>query len=304
MSDLNDILVFKAVVEHQSFTATAEALGMLKSGVSRKVSRLEQDLGARLLERSTRALHLTEVGQAVYQHAQRISEELESAKHCVDSLATKPKGWIKLSTSISLGQSMFAKPLQQFSQAYPDIHLDIDLTNRRVDIIEEGFDLLIRAGESPDSNLLAKKLVDTHWSLFASKDYLARCQEIPNSPEQLAQQLEHHNCLYMKMHQDKPSWQLVNGNEEQHSIAISPSFICNDIATVEGQARAGLGIAMLPEQVFTIENQRYAERQQLVKVLPNWQGKLVNIYGIYPSRKGATPKIRALLDFLADYFAS
>lgn len=299
MSDLNDMMIFKAVVEHQSFTATAEALGMMKSGVSRKVSRLEQQLGARLLERSTRALHLTEVGQAVYQHALRIAEEVESAQHCVDVLATKPKGWIKLSTSISLGQSMFAKPLQQFCIAYPDIKLDIDLTNRRVDIIEEGFDLLIRAGESPDSQLLAKKLVDTRWVLVASQAYVAQVTQTLNSPDDLI----NHPCLYMKFQQDKPNWQLVDDSGQESSVDLQPSFICNDIASVEGQVRAGLGIAMLPEHVFTQNNQVYDKAQQLVRVLPNWQGHKVNIYGIYPSRKGATPKIRALLDYLADYFA-
>ena len=138
MNDLNDMMVFATVVEKGSFTAAAETLHTPKSNISRKVTRLEQYLGVRLLERSTRSQSLTEVGQRYYRYCQRIKEDILAAETAVESLIEKPQGQLKLCSSVSIGQSLLSKHLGEFCQQYPDISLDIALTNRRVDLIEEG----------------------------------------------------------------------------------------------------------------------------------------------------------------------
>lgn len=291
MTDLNDLMVFRNVVEQGSFTAAALYIGLPKSNISRKITRLESKLGARLLERSTRTLHLTEVGRIYYEHCVRIAEELASAEQCVETLSAKPKGWIKLCSSVTLGQALLSEHLSKFSKSYPSVHLDITLTNRRVDVIEEGYDLIIRAGESPDSNLISKKLYSSQLHLYASPQYLSANS---NKPIRCPDDLLGHQCLHVNAANDKARWEL-QGISNKTYLDFTPSLICNDFGTVYNMLLLDMGIALLPDYVCKND----LKTKKLIRVLDGWVGRTRNIYGIYPSRKGATPKMKALLNYLS-----
>lgn len=292
MTDLNDMMVFLNVAEQGSFTGAANKIGLPKSNISRKITRLEETLTVKLIERSTRSMHLTEIGQVYFQHCQRIFEEMQSAQQCVENLVSVPKGKIKLCTSVGAGQGLLAKPLAKFSQQYPDIELDLKLINRRVDIVEEGFDLAVRVGESPDSSLISKKLVTIRLALFATPRYLQQHQSI-----ETLQQLSKHQCLFMSSLNDKAIWPLYYEGK-QHDFSFTPQIRADDFNVLKTMVMSDCGIGLFPEYLC------YEELQQgkLVRVLPNWQGRTIDIYAIYASRKGVTPKIRALLDFFSTAF--
>ncbi|MBY6209931.1 LysR family transcriptional regulator [Microbulbifer agarilyticus] len=290
MTDLNDMMVFRAVVDQGSFTGAATELGLPKSNISRKVSRLEESLGARLLERSTRALHLTEVGRLYYEHCVRIAEEISSAEQVIEAHSAQPKGWIRLCTSVTLGQTLISPLLPSFREQYSEVQLNMMLTNRRVDIIEEGFDLAIRAGESPDSNLVSRRLYTASLNLYASPQYL---EATKNHKITQPADLHQHRCLHMNANSEHARWQLSNGDKE-YTFEYEPEMRCNDFSSIQQQVINGAGISLLPDYLC----QQAAYAGTLVQVLPGWTGKSVSVYGIFPSRKGASPKIRAFLDYL------
>lgn len=292
VTDLNDMMVFLNVAEQGSFTAAANKIGLPKSNISRKISRLEESLSVQLIERSTRSMHLTEIGQVYFQHCQRILDEMQSAQQCVENLAAIPKGKIKLCASVGVGQGLLAKSLARFSQQFDDVELDLKLTNRRIDIVEEGFDLAIRVGESPDSSLISKKLVTIRLALFASPEYLLPYNEINTLTE-----LKQHQCLFMSSLSNNSVWPLYH-QEQQHDFAFTPKVRADDFNVLKTMVLNDCGIGLFPEYLCGDE----LEKGQLTRVLPNWFGRTIDIYAIYPSRKGVTPKIRALLDFLSAEF--
>lgn len=291
MSDLNDMLVFATVVEQGSFTAAAESIGLPKSNISRKITRLEQQLGVRLLERSTRTQHLTEVGRQYYAFCQRIKEEVQAAEQTVETLLDKPQGTIKVCVSLAIGQSLLAPKITQFCQQYPDIHVELALTNRRVDIIEEGYDLVIRVGDLTDSSLIARKICQLPLKLYASPSYIANHRIMQPSDLQQVQ------CLWMNMKEQKAQWHLVSETQRE-TVSFSPAFKCDDFSVLRQLAQDGLGVTELPEYMA----QQAIARGELLNVLPEWQFESVDMFAVYPSHRGATPKVRAFLEFLSETF--
>lgn len=292
--DLNDMLVFLTVAEHGSFTKAADVIGVPKSNISRKISRLEQHLGTRLLERTTRALHLTEIGQVYVEHCRRIQEEVLHANACVENLSATPQGLLRICTSVTVGQELLAKQLAQFCLQYPQITLDTRLVNRRVDIIDEGYDLAIRVGHLDDSSLIAKKLGEIELYLYASPSYLQTCVEQQVDIDELAD-LAQHQCLFMSAMGEKPRWQLnCAENSDSQYIDIAPVLISDDFHTLRQCATDGMGIAMLPDYLA----QQAVADKKMVRVLDKWVGRSVDVFAIYPSHKSVTPKLRVMLDFL------
>ena len=288
--DLNDMLVFKQVVDSGSFTRAAEKMSLPKSNISRKVSRLEQFIGVRLLERSTRSLHLTEIGKVYYQHCLRIHEEMTSADNCVQAMASVASGTLRICASVSIGQQLLAPAIAEFSELYPLVKIELELTNRRVDVIDEGFDLVIRVGESPDSNLISKKLATINMQLYASKAYLAKSAAKGLALECL-DDIQAHQCLYMNALDERPRWQLFGQNHSQF-VEVKPVVSVNDFASLLTMVKQDLGLALLPEY-FIAPND-----ESLQVALPEYIGRAVNLYAVYASRKGVTPKLRAFLDFI------
>ncbi len=284
--DLNDLMVFATVVEQGSFTGAAESYNTPKSNISRKITRLENHLGVRLLERSTRSLHLTEVGQRYYEYCRRIKDELNAADSAVESMLDKPQGRLRICTSLGVGQSLLSEHLANFCLQNPGVELDLTLTNRRVDLIEEGFDLAFRVGELGDSSLVAKRLCSINLKLYAAPNHgfekLSQPSELPEQP-----------LMLMSAKERSANWHLIS-DDNQHHISFKPSVRCDDFSMLKRMAIQGLGITELPDYMA----EECIENGKLINILPDWTFKPVNLYALYPSHRGATPKVRALLDYL------
>lgn len=288
--NLNDLLVFVEVVERGGFTAAGSALAMPKSNVSRTVSRLEAALGVQLLERTTRKQILTEIGQMYYKHCSRIKEELESASASIETLSETPKGRLRVCASVTVGQSLICQHLVEFARTYPEVKIDIRLTNRRVDLIEEGFDVVIRVGELPDSSLIGKYLCSQELHLYAAPSYIEELDTSLSVPSDLAK----HRCLFMNAMSERSQWQLQNG-EKIKVIDFEPAFSCDNFYVLQQLAIDGLGITILPDYMC----KKHLEDGRLIRVLDNWIGAKVDLHALVRSTGGVTPKIRAFLDFIS-----
>ena len=291
--DLNDMTVFAAVVEHSGFSAAGRALGLPKSNVSRRVARLEDALGARLLERSTRRLRLTEVGTIYHRHCRRIVEEAEHAERSVDELLEVPRGLLRVAATITAGQQLLGPLVAAFLSGHPEIDLDLTLTNRPVDAIEEGFDVVVRVGVLADSSAIAKPLGASRFHLYAGTAYMG-ARDAPDDPAMLAA----HDCLVMGEDPSPTTWRLSSRGGER-TIRVRPRVTVNDYTTLRRVAVDGGGIAPLPSYMCD-ELERNGE---LIRVLPGWSLPPVPFHAVFPSHRGATPKVRAFLDFLAERIA-
>jgi len=291
--DLNDMMVFLAVVEMGSFTLAAERLGMPKANVSRKVSRLEQKLDITLLERSTRSQHLTEAGKRYLIHCKRVHEELDLATACVSELQHSYKGNLKVGASVATGQHILRPSLAKFMHQYPDISIQLNLINRRIDFIEEGFDVVIRIGKLNDSLLIAKKLGTVTRRLFASPEYIAKHGK-PSTIEQLTQ----HQLLIMNPVNNDAKLTLVSAKNEEHTINCKPRLLVNDFSVLKQSIVDGAGIGVLPEYLAREE----VASGMLVTFLPDWSMTNIDIYALYPRNRAKIPKVRAFLDFVTKLY--
>lgn len=293
LMNINDMLVFAEVVDRGGFTAAGNSLGKPKSAISRTVSRLEAALNVVLLERSTRHHTLTEIGKIYYVHCVRIKEEVESAASSIETLSDTPFGKLRVTTSVTVGQNLINPILDGFIKAYPEVLLDVRLMNRRVNIIEENFDVLIRVGILQDSNLMARHLCSPtlHW--YASPDYIKR-HGIP--AENLSDLSEHH-CVFMNAFSENAEWQFSRGNSSQR-FQFTPRFACDDYRMLRQRVLDGVGIGELPDYLC----KDFENKGQLQKVLISWQGSQVDIHAVVAGRKSMTPKIKVFLDYLIETF--
>jgi DNA-binding transcriptional LysR family regulator len=288
--DLNDVLAFTHVADSGSFTRAAERLGWPKSTVSHRVARLEACLGARLLERSTRRLRLTDVGARFHEHARRVLQELDEAAATVASFRSRPQGRLRVSASVVLGQALLPAMLAEYASLHPDVELFVDLTNRRVDLLEEGFDLAIRAGTLPDSSLVARRLGRAAARLFAAPAYLRR----NGSPKAVAD-LSRHVLLDNTTTGPGEAWHLTHDDGRDEQVVAPAHLAANDALLLREIAAAGAGIATLP--VFVAAPAVSAGR--LVAVLPGWATRRVDVQAVFPSHKSLSPAVRAFVDLAA-----
>lgn len=286
--DLNDILVFTRVVQAGSFTGASRELDMPKSTVSRKVSALEERLGARLLQRTTRKLSLTDVGRTYYQHAARVVAEVEEAERAVHRLQETPRGLLRVTIPLNFG--FFAPIVTAFMSRYPEVQLEIVCADRVVDLVEEGFDVAIRAGELGDSSLVARSLGALKSYLVASPGFLRR-HGTPDRPEEIGRL----DCVVFGAGPDRFTWKLTRGGETT-TVRIRPRLVVNDFELLDEAARSGLGIAVLP--LFRCIDDLRAKR--LRRVLPEWCAREVPLHAVYPSTRHLSPKVRAFLDHLRE----
>lgn len=290
MTDLNAVLVFAKVVDSGSFTAAAAHLGLPKATVSRKVSDLERDLGARLLQRTTRSLSLTDVGRAFYEHASRVAAELDAATLVVSDLHAAPRGTVRATAPVGLD---FLGPVcATFLDRFPDVRLEMTCTDRVVDVVDEGFDLALRTGNLGNSSLVARRL--THWRgvVIAHPDYLRRRGE-PVTPEDLAT----HDCVAFAPATRRVPWTFEHvAGRRSATVAVEPRLACNDLGMVEDAVRAARGVALLPG--FRCAAQ--VERGDLRRILADWWGPEVPLHAVYPSRRHLSPAVRAFVDHLTE----
>ena len=293
--DLNDVLAFTHVADSGSFTRAAERLGWPKSSVSHRVARLEECLGARLIERSTRRLRLTDVGARFYEHARRVLQELDLASATVASFRARPQGRLRVSASVVLGQALLPAMLAVYAWKYPEVELFVDLTNRRVDLLEEGFDLAIRAGDLPDSSLVSRRLGSATARLFAAPAYL-RQHGTPNAPEELSRHLLIDNSAAAATLE----WNLTHEDGRSHTAPGRFVLAANDAALLREVAATGAGIVTLPAFVA----KPAVEGGHLVPVLASWVTRRVDVHAVFPSHKSLSPALRAFIDLAIEEIGS
>ena len=295
MSSLTEISIFVKVVELSSFTAAAEALEMSQPVVSKAVTRLEEKLGARLLNRTTRRLSLTEAGSELYRRSVRALAEIEDAELEVARFQTEPRGTLRVSAPMSFAILHLGKVVHEFHERFPGVSMELHLDDRQVDLVEEGFDLAIRIGRLQDSNLVARRLIPCRQVLCASPSYLAK-KGTPERPEDLLE----HSCIVYSLLSTPREWRFTDAQGETHVVPISGALESNNGLMNRAAAIAGAGIVLLPAFYIGEELRSGALKQ----VLSDFAPVELAIYAIYPERRNLTPKVRAFVDFLASTFGT
>jgi DNA-binding transcriptional LysR family regulator len=292
LTETNELIAFHSVVKHSSFAKAAEELALSPSGVSRIVTRLEERLGVRLVQRTTRSLALTEAGAAFYARASQILADLQDAEAEVQKSTTKPRGTLRLSAPVVFGQLYVTPLLEQVLGHYPELSIDLTLTNRFVDLIDEGIDLAIRIGSLSDSRLIARRLCSNQRVLVAAPSYLAR-RGIPTCLEDLA---GHDAVIYTGFTRPR-EWSLI-GPDGPLSVAVSGRLATNNVDVLHDAARRGVGITVGPIQIVY----RALLSGDLVRVLPQYEFEPSAIFAVYPSARQLSTKVRAVVDFLVENF--
>lgn len=283
-ADLSEILVFTHVVRGGSFSAAARALDMPKSTVSRKVAELEARVGARLLQRTTRSVSLTDVGRAYYERCTRIIAELEEAEQVVTQMQATPRGVLRVTVPLSF--AVMGPLIAEYLKLYPDVQVEVLSTGRRVDLIEERFDLALRAGPPPDSTLVGRKVGVVRRCVLAAPALAKRIGKLSDPSL-----LERHDCLVFTP--DGTTWSLASGTKEV-DVRVSPRLVVNDYDLLRAVARDGFGLALLPEYQCLED----VTAGRLVRVLDGWSAREVPVYALYPSARHLSPKVLALLELL------
>ena len=293
MQDLNDLYYFAMVVDHGGFAAAERALGIPKSRLSRRITQLEADLGVRLLQRSTRRFAVTDVGNSVYRHAQTMLAEAQAARDVVDRLSATPRGVVRVSLPVSLAQQQMPMLLPEFLARYPEVRLQLSISNRRVDLINEGFDvaLRVRSRLDDDGSLVMRSFGQIQELLVASPKYLDGMGR-PRDPDELAG----HVTLSMGEDEARQRWELHGPDDEVRRIELKPRVAGFDFPMLRSLAQQGVGITLLPETLCA----ELVRTGELEVVLPQWRLPQGICHAVFASRRGLLPAVRVLIDFLAE----
>jgi DNA-binding transcriptional LysR family regulator len=286
--DLNALDVFTKVVQAESFIGASRELGMPKSTVSRKVVELEAELGARLLQRTTRKLSLTDVGRTFYEHALRVVAEAEEAALAVKRLESAPRGILRVTTPLNF--EYFAPVVASFLSRYPDVRIDLVGTDRVVDLVQDGFDIAIRAGLLRDSTLVAQSLGALRSLVVASPKFLAK-NGMPDTPADLAR----FDCVVFGSTANRATFKLSRAGETK-SVLVRARLLVNDFDFLEEAALAGLGIAMLPEH----RSVQALQEKRLRRLLPDWCSPEIPLHVVYPSTRHLSTTVKAFVDHVRE----
>jgi DNA-binding transcriptional LysR family regulator len=288
---LQEITIFARVVGTGSLSAAARDLGMSPAVISRRLAALEARLGVRLVNRTTRSLHLTDEGAAYYETCTRVLAEIQEADEAVSAGRAEPRGILRIALPAAFGNQYVAPLVPKFAERYPDVQLALSLSDRTVNVVEEGFDLAIRIADLADSSLAARKLAPNRRVVCASPAYLLR-HGTPLTPEDLAK----HNCLATDF---SMNWDYRTPDGKPGSVRVTGRYACDNWEVLREWAVAGLGIALKS----TWDVRRHLEDGSLVALLPgyNFAGD-VAIYAVYPHRRHLPAKTRAFIEFLAESF--
>ena len=292
MDPLDGIAAFVRVIDTGSFSAAARRLKLSKSAVSAHLQRLERRLGVRLLNRTTRRLAVTEAGAAFYRHCARILAEAEAAEQAASALQREPRGTLRMSAPDSFGWMHVAPAIPDFLARYPELALDIALSPKPVNLIDEGIDLAIRIGVIEDPSLVVRRLAPSRFVLCAAPAYLDRAGA-PREPGDLAA----HQCLCVSLVSWGNAWRLIGARGEER-VAVSGVLRSNNAEILRSAALDGLGIALLPSWAVGDE----LAKGRLKRVLPAWEPPASSIYAVYPGNRLMTAKVRAFVDHLARRF--
>ncbi|HVJ90845.1 MAG TPA: LysR family transcriptional regulator [Labilithrix sp.] len=287
--DLNHVSAFVRVVQDGSFTAAARALGLPKSSVSRSIAQLEQDLGVRLLHRTTRKLHLTDAGTAFHDRVSRALADIDEATNAAADLQRELRGSIRITAPLDLGVWAVASIVARFVRRHPTVHVDVRLSSRVVDLIADGFDLAVRAGPVRDESLVARRVGVLELGLYASSKYVKR-RGTPTSLDDLAT----HDCILLRTDAGFMQWKLTSTSGAEQLVEPRGAISADDISFLKKAVLAGGGIALLPS-FFVLREER---ANKLVRVLPDWRLSGATLHVVYPSARYVPQRVIAFRDYL------
>ena len=289
MIKADDMILFVQVVEEESFSRVAEKLSLTNSVVSKRIARLEESLNTQLLYRTTRKLSLTDAGRALYNKAKIAKLAFQEAENAVTGYGADTRGNIRITMPVVSADLVLSESIAEFCKKYPKISVDLQITNRLVDLIEEGFDLAIRTAELEDSSLIARRLIDSQWVICATPVYLEQ-HGTPQTPEQL----QNHECLVYKFDNTSNAiWPLYIDGAEQ-LLPVQGRFHSNHLSAIKRAALSDLGIAFLPQALV------YEEMQQntLTQILQRFTRKKMGMYAVYPKARQPDQKLKLLVAHL------
>ena len=294
LTDLDDFYCFALVVEYGGFSAAERATDIPKSKLSRRVYNLEEQLGVRLIQRSSRHFAVTDIGMDVYRHAQVMMNAAQAAHDVVNHLSSQPRGVIKVSVPVDIAQNQMAKILPAFLKTYPEVRVQMMVSNRRVDVINEGIDLALRVRTKldDDPNLVLRQFEAIEQRLFASQAYLNEFGHL-TTPEQLS---EHRIISMTEEHLDQHFLLSGPDHQQQKKIKVNPVIMGSNLLMLAELASQNCGIALLPDSIA----QGFIKTGQLVKVLPEWTAPHGIFHAVYPSRRGLLPAVRVFIDYLVE----
>jgi DNA-binding transcriptional LysR family regulator len=295
MDRLTHLQTFVRVVEMGSFAAASEFLGLTPAMVGRQVRALEDHLGAQLLNRTTRRHSLTEAGRIYFERAKAVLEELEAADESVARMRAVPRGLLRVDAPVTFGSTCLAPAMADFLAVFPEIRVELTLNNRIVDLVEEGYDVVFRTGDLPDSGLMARALSPYQLVACAAPSYLEQRGE-PTEPGDL----EQHACLGFRPGAPNEVWTFLDSEERQSAVRVSGPFSSNNGHTLRMAAIAGAGI-ILQAEALLLED---IKAGRLVRVLPRMRPKSLPMHVLFPPSRLVVPKLRSFLDFVADRFSS
>jgi DNA-binding transcriptional LysR family regulator len=290
MDRLTAIEVFVKVVESHSFAAAARQLGLSPAMASKHIQALEERLGARLLNRTTRRLSLTEVGRGYYERSRQVLTDLEEADRAAGNLQRTPRGRLKVNAPFSFGIRHVGPAVAAYLGTYPEVTIDLDLNDRYVDILAEGVDLALRIGRLPDSSLIARRLAPIRLVAFAAPDYLAR-HGTPRTPADLAA----HNCLLYTYAATADEWRFIGPEGKDAVVRVTGRLSANNGDVLLAAAMGGLGIGLGP----TFIAGEHVQAGRLATLLPGYAPPEVALYAVYPPGRHLSAKLRSFVEFLA-----
>lgn len=292
MNKLSAMTIFVEVVRESGFTAAARKLKISKSHVSKQIDRLEEHLGVRLLDRTTRHVSPTELGRVYFEHCLQILAHVDEAERAVSDLQASPVGLLRISAPVTFGIKYLNGAVLEFLTQWPDLDVEIHFADSRVDLIEDGFDLALRIGALADSSLKARHLAPIHLGLVASPEYLEKFGR-PEHPRELRD----HSCLLYSYQATGTSWRLQDSDDEI-IVPVEGRFIANNGQAMVEAARQGLGIALAPDFI-AFEALKSGE---LEIILGDWSPGHLDLWAIYPHRRYLSQKVRLFIDFLVERY--
>lgn len=297
VQDLNDLYYYVQAVDHGGFAPAGRALGMPKSKLSRRVALLEERLGVRLIQRSTRHFTITDIGRTYYEHCKAMLVEAEAAQEAIDVVRAEPRGLVRMSCPVALLQAHVDAMVADFLAAHPRVTVHLEATNRRVDLPAEAIDVAIRVRPPPlqDSELVMRVLAERSQCLVASPALVAQ-QGAPHGPADLAQW----PSLALGRPQQEYTWTLFGPGGAQASVHHRPRYVTGDMNALRCAALRGVGVVQLP--LMMVREQLGAGT--LVRLVPDWAPRREIIHAVFPSRRGLLPSVRLLIDYLAGRFAA
>lgn len=289
------MIVFAQVVDSRSFSAAAVRLGLSKSAVSKQIAKLEDRLGARLLNRTTRTLSPTDAGQDFYERCIRVAREVEEAERAITHLSAEPRGLLRLNAPASFGREYLAPLVPEMLARWPELRIEALFEDRFVDVVAEGFDLVIRITRLQDSSLVARRIASCRRLVCAAPSYLER-HGVPRMPADLAR----HDCILYSYAADQNEWQFVGPDGRLETVRVDGRLRANSGEVIHAALRAGAGLALSPD--FFVGPDIAAGR--LVPLLTEYENPFGAIYAVWPHNRNLAPKVRAVVDFLVERFAA